>query len=389
MKIVVLCRNLRTAGGYVVGINFVRALRAVAPQHHFLVVVPPDVGYEEVALPDGSEMVVYRGGNNPLAQLRFDRFEVPRLIASFEPDCILALGNHGVHDSRIKQAVLFHKPQLVYPRKHYQREVLSARLRNWLLKRQVSACNRYTDLVFCQTPVSRQRFSDTFGYPIDQIEIMTNCFSEYARISREKAGVPERLQEAGWWNCLLLARFYGHKNIEVLVDVFREFRDELHDVRCFITVEASQHANVPAFLKAIEDHGLSQHIVNVGPLRQDELAGYFYGCDALLFPTTLESFSGTYLEAMSFGLPILTSDLDFARFVCGDAALYFDPWKPREIANQILALKGDGELSALLRKRGGERVTHFFKSWEEVTDGAIRRLEQLVEGDDGLAANRG
>ena len=29
MKIVVLCRSLRTAGGYVVGINFVRALREV------------------------------------------------------------------------------------------------------------------------------------------------------------------------------------------------------------------------------------------------------------------------------------------------------------------------------------------------------------------------
>ncbi len=45
--------------------------------------------------------------------------------------------------------------------------------------------------------------------------------------------------------------------------------------------------------------------------KQKELAGYFCNSNALLLPALLESFSATYLEAMYFGLPILTSNLDF------------------------------------------------------------------------------
>ena len=33
-------------------------------------------------------------------------------------------------------------------------------------------------------------------------------------------------------------------------------------------------------------------------------------------PSLLESYSGAYVEAMSFGVPIVTSDRDFAREVC-------------------------------------------------------------------------
>ena len=56
----------------------------------------------------------------------------------------------------------------------------------------------------------------------------------------------------------------------------------------------------------------------------------------MILPTLLESFSATYIEAMFHGKTILTSDLDFARDVCGEAAFYFDPLNPQSIGG------GDG-----------------------------------------------
>ncbi len=82
------------------------------------------------------------------------------------------------------------------------------------------------------------------------------------------------------------------------------------------------------------------------------MAEYYLACNALLLPTLLESFSGTYLEAMHFGRPILTSNLDFARDVCDDAALYFDPWDPVAIKDAILKLKDDASLQTELVCRG-------------------------------------
>ena len=96
--------------------------------------------------------------------------------------------------------------------------------------------------------------------------------------------------------------------------------------------------------------------------RQEKLSDCFYNCVGLLFPTLLESFSGTHIEAMHFGLPILTSDLDFAHYVCGKAALYFDPWAPQDIAEKILLLKNNPDIRDQLVKAGTARITNFFKA---------------------------
>ena len=54
-------------------------------------------------------------------------------------------------------------------------------------------------------------------------------------------------------------------------------------------------------------------------------------------PTLVESFGLIYLEALMFRLPILTSDRDFAHWMCRDLALYFDPMDPVSIVNTIEA----------------------------------------------------
>jgi glycosyltransferase involved in cell wall biosynthesis len=113
-------------------------------------------------------------------------------------------------------------------------------------------------------------------------------------------------------------------------------------------------------------------------VKQTELAGYFQSAHALIQPTVLESFSSTYLEAMQFGTPILTSDMDFAREVCGDAALYFDPWNASALCEAVQRFRATPELSRDLVQRGKERMQTYFRSWEEIVGDAMRRIENLA-----------
>jgi glycosyltransferase involved in cell wall biosynthesis len=48
-----------------------------------------------------------------------------------------------------------------------------------------------------------------------------------------------------------------------------------------------------------------------------------------------ESFAHPLVEAMSTGLPIVASDLAVHREICRTAAMYFDRFSPRELADQI------------------------------------------------------
>tara|TARA_Y100001972_G_scaffold127579_1_gene184863 strand:- start:10968 stop:11282 length:315 start_codon:yes stop_codon:yes gene_type:complete len=79
----------------------------------------------------------------------------------------------------------------------------------------------------------------------------------------------------------------------------------------------------------------------------------------MLLPTKLETFSANYLEAMATNRLIITSNKDFARDVCGNGALYFEPDRPSECARQIAdAISNPAQCQELLR-RGRERLDQF------------------------------
>jgi len=76
---------------------------------------------------------------------------------------------------------------------------------------------------------------------------------------------------------------------------------------------------------------------------------------------------------MASGCPVLVSETTSLPEVCGDAALYFDPRRPEEIADRILTLVRDEGLWRELSARGVERARLF--PWEE----SARRTGEVME----------
>ncbi len=113
---------------------------------------------------------------------------------------------------------------------------------------------------------------------------------------------------------LCLAHGYAHKNIDILLDAAQRLPNYTHkSAKCVITIAPEQHPCARRLMERLGQGGLAGKIENIGPVPSEMLPQVYPSADALIFPTLLESFSRTYLEAMYFGLPILTSDRDFAR----------------------------------------------------------------------------
>ena len=149
----------------------------------------------------------------------------------------------------------------------------------------------------------------------------------------------------------------------------------LHGVRCLITITPDQHPRAPRLLKNIEKYGLQKHIVNVGRLKQEELGAYFYNSDALFFPTPLESFSGTYLEAMHFGIPVIAYKEAAVPETLGDAGILVrkkDSGMIAEMANLLfedaafrekIVSGGEKRLQFFSKEKMGERLKGFLSAW--------------------------
>lgn len=63
----------------------------------------------------------------------------------------------------------------------------------------------------------------------------------------------------------------------------------------------------------------------VDRLAPDAVINAYQAADALLFLSLSESFGFPLVEAMWIGLPIVCPDLPYARTLCGDQAIYFNP----------------------------------------------------------------
>lgn len=79
-----------------------------------------------------------------------------------------------------------------------------------------------------------------------------------------------------------------------------------------------------------------QRFVFMGYVEDNELEQLYHDAYCLVYPSLNEGFGYPPLEAMQFGTPVLASAITSIPEVCGDAAIYFNPFSIQEIMARIL-----------------------------------------------------
>ena len=96
---------------------------------------------------------------------------------------------------------------------------------------------------------------------------------------------------------------------------------------------------------------LDDDVVLLGTVPDAELPAWYAAADVLAFPSTKEGWGLAVLEAMSAGLPVVTSDLPvFREFLSpGRDALMVPTGDPAALAAALAAVLDDPDLAARLR----------------------------------------
>lgn len=90
-----------------------------------------------------------------------------------------------------------------------------------------------------------------------------------------------------------------------------------------------------------------------------ELPSLYSEARCFVFPSLYEGFGLPPLEAMTCGCPVITSNVSSIPEVCGDAALYCDPYDTFDIRDKIEELLGNPGLQDELSAKGKERAMFF------------------------------
>jgi len=378
LKITIVAHGLRAGGGVSVGKNLISGLTQTLPNAQFQIFISEGRGFEQCVKADvNCTWVEYKQKFSLIGRWLYDQTRLIREIESFLPSVIICLGNIGVPKKISPQILLVHDAHLFYPSNHYSRESLRQLLIYYFRRQRFSRDIKKTTVLLCQTKTAINRISQQYAFT-RETQLLPNAISVDSLSGSTAASIKLPKTRENAFNIFYLTRYYPHKNIEIFIDIFVKYRNELRDVVLYLTIDKNQHTLAQKLLKSISDNQLSKNIVNIGPIQQKDIAGYFRSMHAMVMPTTLESFSGSYLEAMAFKCPILTSNLDFAHEVCGDAALYFDPWSADSLYAALRKVIDDPTLSNTLIERGTQVLNQNSRTWKQNSEELATTILKLA-----------
>ncbi len=161
----------------------------------------------------------------------------------------------------------------------------------------------------------------------------------------------------------------GRKNME---NILRAFLDV--DYKLVIA------GTPPDLLK--EKYWVSQtlfsekRLVSFPRLTEKELAAFYNGAIALVFPTNYEGFGLPVIEAMASGSPVIVSKIGVFKEVAQDAAFYVDEDDIGSIRDSLKRMREDPELRKILIEKGFKRAQTF--SWEKCAKKTLEVYKRVL-----------
>jgi glycosyltransferase involved in cell wall biosynthesis len=151
---------------------------------------------------------------------------------------------------------------------------------------------------------------------------------------------------------LVVGNLAAHKNLGALSELAHRLADR--HVNLVITGTLAAGA-----FRAADHAMLPQPSCAIGRVSDAELKALYEAAACLVFPSRYEGFGLPAIEAMACACPVAASRIPALRETCGDAARYFDPASPSDIADRVCALLDDPALMAELRAAARARVAQF------------------------------
>lgn len=121
---------------------------------------------------------------------------------------------------------------------------------------------------------------------------------------------------------------------------------------------------------------LNERVIVKSYVSDDELASLMRYAEAFVYLSLYEGFGLPPLEAMSMGCPVLVSDIPAHREVCGDAALYADPYNVEDAKEKITNLLSNDQLKTELILAGEKNIKRF--NWFESAQKVLDSINELV-----------
>lgn len=218
----------------------------------------------------------------------------------------------------------------------------------WLFRRNL----RYASAFIVQTEAMKSALIATYPEIMDRVHVIAQPVPCWLLESQLKRGRRNEQARSGL-RLFYPAADYPHKNHRLLNAIQADQANAWPVSELLLTIPENLNPN-PALA----------WIHCVDRLAPDAVVDAYAAADALLFLSVSESFGFPLVEAMWIGLPIVCPDLPYARTLCGEQAIYFNPEDVHSLYAALVEL--NERLDSGWWPEWSESLKGIPQSWQEV-----------------------
>jgi len=327
-------------------------VRAYGDRVHVL--LPPDATLEIA----GGYVVGRRTGQV------WEQLELPRYVGK---GILINLGNTGPILAR-RQVVVIHDAGVFSTP-----EVYSRKFRLWYKALQYLLVKRAARIVTV-SEFSRRELVAHLPVRVTDVAVIPEGADHMLRLTADAAVLREYNLRRGQF-VLAVGTLAAHKNLSSL----GQLADRLAERGMVLAISGAIGA------AAFRSSGVAQlpaSALYLGRVSDEALKALYGNAACYVLPSHYEGFGLPAMEAMACGCAVVVADIPALRETCGDAAVYFDPSSPQDIAETVLALIGMPDRLSGLRARALEHGRSL--TWSKA---ALALFNIIDSGADNNTAN--
>jgi glycosyltransferase involved in cell wall biosynthesis len=253
-----------------------------------------------------------------------------------------------------------------------QPEGLSARLSAFIRDRLLMALSvRRASKVIAASEATQKDLLKFYHLPKEKVPVIYDGFQDLTEFAAGASAPDELLQPYFFF----AGKVKYRKNVHGIVAAFIAFKKRTSaDTKLVIAGDYGGEYH-QAILRELEKNGLAGDVHFVGYASGAKLYSLYAHALAFVFPSINEGFGMPPIEAMSLGVPVITSKISSMVEVAGGAALLVDPFDIEDISRAMEKVYSDPVLRTDLIRKGFARAEIF--SWSKAADAYLRLIRSL------------
>lgn len=175
---------------------------------------------------------------------------------------------------------------------------------------------------------------------------------------------------------LYVGSAYPHKNLNNLIDAFNILvsRDKFSLQLVFVGEQDYFYRQLGNYLAEYFIY-LENRIIFTDFVSDSELEDIYRGALVYVFPSLCEGFGLPPLEAMTYGVPVVSSNATCLPEILGQAAIYFEPKDPQDMAEKIKRVIKNKKIRQELVANGFKQIKKY--SWDKMGKATLKIYKEI------------